>query len=278
MVYNTFSREDVDNTIIFSNESPLKTVDRILTFADNASGSFKKREVRWSFNAEYWSSWQVITPNVVTGINVNNNPYLYLQFRYTLNSANSGTVTTITINYTTTNIGQIPLPVYPDVSIDHAHPLPDYHEVVVINSEKTYQNADLLQGKNGAYYLNRSNHTGSQGINTINGLTNTLLSLDHGLTNLFIYTDGSLYIRDASILELRNQLGSYASVAYVDGSLALRDASISELLGMFADYATLVYTDGSLALRDASISAIIGDLTNYSTLSYVDSSLSERDA
>lgn len=59
MQFSNFIRTESGNQIIFSNTSPLIGIKDIKFYKDNSKGSFDKKEFRWSFNKDYWSSWEV---------------------------------------------------------------------------------------------------------------------------------------------------------------------------------------------------------------------------
>lgn len=94
MQFSSFTRTITGNTILFKNIDPLENVQSIQSYSDNSSGSFLKKEIRWSFNGSYWSSWQTLTQNTISRI-ANSNRYLFLEVRY----VGTGTITSLSINY-----------------------------------------------------------------------------------------------------------------------------------------------------------------------------------
>ena len=93
----------------------------------------------------------------------------------------------------------------------------------------------------------------------------SIIFIDSSINQLFSqkadlsYVDGSLALRDASILWLQDNkinstvLPTLTTKAYVDGSLNARDLSINQLFSQDVLKADKTYVDGSLALRDTSI-------------------------
>ena len=98
MVFSNFTRTVLGTTILFKNEEPIRSVDFIKFYKDNASGTFIKKEFRWSFNTSYWSSWETLNQQNLTNIDADNNPYLYLEVRYIIPNTNSK-VTSFSIEY-----------------------------------------------------------------------------------------------------------------------------------------------------------------------------------
>ena len=284
MVCSAFTKTITGNIILFANSNPIDSVGKIRFYKDNASGSFVKKEYRWSFNKNYWSSWTLLNQENLNSLVTGSNKYLYLEVQYV--SAGTGTVSTFSIDYSA-NTSPVYVPPVPDANIDHEHSLPDgcgepggtvkTYEVISVT------NAQTLCGKDCEYYLWRPNQKGEQAINTIAGLQKALNNLMGGIQAKpsFVYIDGSLAARDASITWVYNNrqpLGDYiidpslsndfywyngflkvdvsvvaggVTQAYVDGSLAMRDASITNLY--LKDAQQKIYIDGSLAMRDASI-------------------------
>lgn len=97
MIFSDFVITDSGSTILFSNINPIKNVGSIKFYKDNSSGSFIKKEFRWSFDKNYWSSWETLNQGNLTDINVNGNENLYISIRYV--HGGSGKVTNFSINY-----------------------------------------------------------------------------------------------------------------------------------------------------------------------------------
>jgi hypothetical protein len=96
MQFNSFERTKNENIIVFKNTIPMKDINLLINYNDNSNGSFLKKEFRWSYNYEYWSSWQTL--NQGNFVNIQNNKYLYLEIKYTLVSINSGDVKFFIVN------------------------------------------------------------------------------------------------------------------------------------------------------------------------------------
>lgn len=222
MQFSTFSRLEEELIITLYNEIPIENVGSIINYSDNSQGTFNRKEIRWSFDSNYWSAWQDLTQNSISQIDTHNNYYFFIQVRYILSSSDSGTVSTFTLNY---NIG---------TSTPYARDR-------IISSPKSNEDADTLNGYLGSWYLERSHHRGYQPISSITGLQTAL----NNLLTSFIGADASIviigatYIPSASlgsdfiwnngIIEVRGGIGNYATFEYVDGSLFIRDVSVAAL-------------------------------------------------
>jgi hypothetical protein len=187
MQFSAFIESISGNTILLRNTEPIENVKTIVSYSDNSNGTFSKKEIRWSFNQVYWSSWQTLTPYSITHINTHLNPYLYLEIRYVLSSIGSGTVTTFNINYTLSETALTP-------------PI----DIVQRYDTISIYDASLLNGWPGSWYLNRTNHTGQQTIATIVGLQTILNSLISASGVTYAYVDSSFGTRDLSINQLYN--------------------------------------------------------------------------
>jgi hypothetical protein len=163
MIFSDFIRSTLGNDILFKNETPIENVGKVIFYKDNASGNFVKKEFRWSFNKNHWSSWMTLNQENISNISAGNNKNLYLEIQYS-NSGN-GSCSSFSINYdlnkgTTFSNSD---------SCDFKKPAKT--EIIKITD------ADTLDEKNGAYYLNREHHTGQQSISTIKDLQKTLTNL-----------------------------------------------------------------------------------------------------
>src|SRR6056297_3240406 len=98
MVFSDFTRTESGNQIIFKTSTPIEYVEKLKYFRDNASGSFSKKEYRWSFNGHYWANWEVLNQGNISGIIINNNKYLLLEIRYTKSNP-SASVSSFQIGY-----------------------------------------------------------------------------------------------------------------------------------------------------------------------------------
>jgi len=160
MQFSNFSRLEEGLTITLSNKIPIENVGEIKYYTDNLSGSFIKKEFRWSFNNEHWASWEILTQSAISRINTFNNYYFFLQIRYTLTAPGSGNVTTFNVNYKEgTAIPITPRILTSDIQANDAsavliHDILQKHEVTKITDAST------LNGETSNYYLNRKNHIG----------------------------------------------------------------------------------------------------------------------
>ena len=233
MVFSNFIRSESNNQILFRNFIPIQNVDNIKFYKDDSSGSFSKKEFRWSFNNNYWASWEILNQENVTNIEVKGNSELYIEIRY-INSS-SGNVYNFSIDYIE--------------SSNQSSKTKHFEENI-----KNIKNADLLNKEPGSFYLLRTHHKGEQPISSITNLQTSLLSRP-----TFIYVDGSLLSIDLSINYLYNHTGG-VSQSYVDASLHERDLSINVLFNRPVSDASLrSYVDGSLAIRDNSL----GNLSHW---------------
>jgi len=158
MQFSNFSREQQGLIITLYNSSPLENVQNVKYFSDNATGSFAKKEFRWSFNNEYWSSWESLSQSAISRIQTYNNYYLFFQIRYTLTTLNSGNVTSFTVNYIQRDI----IPIYEEVphifndieNVDASTVI--IHDINQIIRYRTVYDASLLNGYPGSWYLDRT--------------------------------------------------------------------------------------------------------------------------
>jgi hypothetical protein len=162
MQFSNFSRLEVDLTITLYNEIPIENVGIIQYYSDNSQGIFSKKEFRWSPDSTYWSSWETLTIGAISRIDTHGNYYFFLEIRYVLTYANSGTVSTFTLNYlngtaTATRFENL-----------------NYNVTSSID-------ASTLNGYSGNWYLNRAHHNGYQPISSITGLQAALneISIDY---------------------------------------------------------------------------------------------------
>jgi Chaperone of endosialidase len=209
--FSSFSKIEEDLTITLYNEFPVTNVETIRYYVDNASPSgFAKKEFRWSFNKEYWSSWQLLVQNAIANIDIDEHAYLFLEIRYTLNSINSGTVSTFTLYYSTHSNASAPPYILPYVSDYISQKKVDSSSLMIYDYLQKYivtriTDSSLLNGYPGSWYLSRYHHTGQQPINTIIGLQTILTDLQSAAGVTQFYVDGSLndirakYIPDSSL-------------------------------------------------------------------------------
>jgi hypothetical protein len=175
MQFSSFSRSEAGLTITLYNEIPIENLGAINYYRDNATGLFSKKEFRWSFNNEYWSSWQALTQRAFSkNINTHSNYYLFLQIRYVLTAAGSGTVSTFAVTYTAGNLtSATPRILSEDIQhLDSSAVL--IHDILQSYTVTNIIDASTLNGYPGSYYLDRSHHTGKQSIASITGLQTVL--------------------------------------------------------------------------------------------------------
>lgn len=287
MQFNQFTRVISENTILFKNENPVLGVDTIKYYRDDASGLFRKKEYRWSFNNDYWSSWTDLNQGNISKLQTNRQSYLFLEVRYVQTSANSGNVTSFVIEYKQLSGDQCP-PLTPEqpapkANIDHCHiPGSEILPGSLVKTEVIKVNdSELLNGQPGEYYLLRSNHKGEQPISSITGLQkliNTYSSNINYLRNNAIQDglniDGSgiglMYRNEPSILFFKRIIGGTGTnivekdgviTVNVDASIATYDPSVNELYNLFESLSVdlndlSIYVDSEFYRIDQSINEL----------------------
>ena len=131
-------RYEYVNTIEFKTESSIQDVQQIRYFKeDGITGTFTKKEFRYSWDNVTWTNWNTLTQGNLSGIAFRDNPDFYLHVRYTRAGISAGDIQRFYIFYDSTT----PAPPTPpaDPSID----------------------AWTLRGEGPLYYLDRTNHIGS---------------------------------------------------------------------------------------------------------------------
>lgn len=132
------------SSIEFKNTSPILNIDRIRFFREEGVvGNFIKKQFCYSFDNVTWSPWQSFTTDNLTSINFNDYNTFFLHIVYYREKAISGNIESIYITYEAKTI----TPYTP--------------------SDTSIIDADLLQGENGAYYLNLYNQFGGLPQNSI---------------------------------------------------------------------------------------------------------------
>jgi len=265
MQFSDFTRVVDGDKITFSTSNPLTGITDIKYYRDDSAGTFSKKEFRWSFNREYWSSWEELNQSSLSSINIGENNFVFLEIRYI---STGGVVTSFTLYYD----GAVQDPV---TTITTEDPIDsDY-----VASLTTPVNADTLGGKAGAYYLYRPNHTGLQAQSTIIDLVGNLSTINYNIsqTNLnfanyipevslgpqFRWDGDSLWV-DASVGQI--------TFEYVDGSLEARDTSIIYNLNEINQLdASIVRIDASLGLADVTKAYV--DASIVAAVNAVDTSL-----
>ena len=273
MQFSSFTRSEEGNVIRFYTPNPLKGVTNIKYYTDNVSGPFQKKEFRWSFNSDYWSSWETLNQGNLSGINIGSNTYLFLEIRYI---SAGGTVTSFVLNYEgpaqTEYTGQSCPPdstyVAPDQTVE------DSYTPGAPVTPSGPVNAETLCGKSCDYYLWRPNHKGEQPISTITDLQLILNNLSAGIQNSItgaqnVSGDGIGVYYDKSGQDLifsringeygieLNSSGGVITLA-IDASLVTKDPSVNELYQLYYGleqdlYDISIYIDGKFFEIDSSI-------------------------
>jgi hypothetical protein len=287
MQFSSFSKSQEGLTITLYNITPIENVISIKYYSDNSSGTFTKKEFRWSFDNVYWSSWEVLTQAAISRIDTHGNCYLFLQIRYVLTAIDAGTVSTFALNYVAGDAVITPTNIHQDIET------PDTSAVLIHDVIQSYHiteitNAETLNGYLGSWYLNRANHYGTQPISSITNLQSIINNLISAAGVTYEYVDGSLAARDVFINQLFVENDNQdASITYLfnnkqdlilDGTY-LKEASIGlgfawhgGMLDVSAQGdVTKLYVDGSLYLRDLSINNLYQNINtiNVSLGNYV---------
>jgi len=248
MQYQFNERYEFVKYIEFLNSSPLQNVTKIRFFKEEEiSGSFTKKEYRYSFDNVTWSNWRILTQANLANIEFNNTPNFWLQIKYNRVSIESGNILRWYLYYDSDTVTP-PTP-SPDASVD----------------------ADTFAGEGPSYYLDRENQTGPFTdllvSNVTDGSTIGVYSsrLDTSLgTTLYFKRIGPLN-NDISVSEGGGKIliglnkttidSSLVDIySYIDASLIKRDTSISQLYSMYGTYDTSISTlDTWNKILDASI-------------------------
>jgi len=213
--YNFTERVELLKTITFSNSLPLH-VKKILYFKEEEiTGSFTKKEFRYSFDHAVWTNWNTLTQSNLVNIEFKDKPDFWLEVRYTRTGLGSGNILRWYLYYE--EISNTP-PVPPsDASID----------------------ADTLKGEGPEYYLNRENHFGPYtDLNVENVPDGSTIGVYHGRLDTSLGTtlyfkrlkgEGGVLISEASsgIISIETDPSSSSSGVYnstLDPSLAMTSA------------------------------------------------------
>ncbi|MFW6377139.1 MAG: hypothetical protein ACOCZ5_00700, partial [bacterium] len=224
MIYNYFTRHVRNGVIYFRNDTEIRSVQSILLFNDDSYGTFQKKEFRWSFDNDNWSSWTKLTQSNIASINANGNS-LYLEARYTpLN--NDANVDEFSIKYNDGGtISQV---------ITSGSETIDYSDRQTSSDRDTPQDrwytkvsdSNLLNGKSGDYYLRRYNHIGKQPISSVEGLNDTLVNYFNVSSDL----NNISRIHDISIGLIRNNIDLHeASIYLIEEHIDDIDTSLNNL-------------------------------------------------
>jgi hypothetical protein len=99
LLFTDFTKSQSGLIITLKNYNALTNVEDIKFYQETVTGLFAKKEFRWAFTPEHWSSWETLTPNNFNNTKINGKPSLFFEIRYILSSANSGKVTSFLVNY-----------------------------------------------------------------------------------------------------------------------------------------------------------------------------------
>ena len=196
MNFSTFTKISSGNLIYFRNEAPIENVGTLKFYKDNASGTFLKKEFRWSFDRNYWSSWETLNIGNIAKVNTGNNRYLFFEIKYTMTSPTAGKVTSFAVEYIV-NPNETYAPAVEDVTnMDNNHILPDGCNDLG-GTTKTFKtieitDAETLCGKSCDYYLWRPNHKGTQPISSVEGLQNILNNFTGDISTSHVFYDPAL--------------------------------------------------------------------------------------
>jgi len=292
MVFSSFTRTVSGTQIFFKNSAPIEYVEALKYYKDDSSGTFTKKEFRWSFNQSYWASWEDLNQGNISNIAVRGNQYLFLEIRYTPSNP-SAKATSFEVSY-----NQIPAnqrtPCPPDsggtVPVPPTPVPPQYGgSGPCVPSVTEIVNAQTLCGQSCEYYLWRPNHKGQQPISTITDLQKVLNNLAGGIQNSV--TDGQnrgggpievFYQKEGQNLLFNTidvsgngiEIAEQDGVIYftVDASFSYDDASINDLYSLYysleGNLSDLsIYVDTKFFSVDSSIIRIDGSINDlYSRL------------
>ena len=279
MNFSTFEKVSSGNLIYFKNAIPIENAGSLKFYKDNASGTFLKKEMRWSFDREHWANWEDLNVGSIAKINTGDNRYLFFEIKYTQSNAQSK-VSTFSIEYLPAT-GKTYVPT-DNIHPDNNHTLPAGCNDIG-GTTKTYEtikitDAETLCGKSCDYYLWRPNHKGTQGITTIDGLQNILNNLNAGVAdsiNNALNVDGSgvgtfFQKSGKNLIFKRINPGPGAYIVEdpsgiitigVDASLSIHDPSINDLYNLISQLNTNI-TDISIYIdyKFLSIDSSLADL------------------
>jgi len=167
MVFSNFVKSESGNQVILKNNVPIENVRNIRFFKDDSSGSFVKKEFRWSFNNNYWSAWEPLNQGNLTKLEIKGKPYFFLEIRY-VKANTAAKISSFSLTY---NEGQ-PAAATQDTTCsptdsktDKSPCSKEYDDACYSGS--TPKDCTTLDGEPGSYYLWRPNHKGQQPINTL---------------------------------------------------------------------------------------------------------------
>ncbi|NMC58322.1 MAG: collagen-like protein, partial [Candidatus Methanofastidiosa archaeon] len=237
MIFSNFVKTESGNQVILKNNVPIENVRTIRFYKDDSSGSFDKKEFRWSFNNNYWSAWEVLNQGNLTRLDLKGKSYFFLEIRY-IKANTSAKISSFSLTYES-----------PTASTSEKSPCSKEYDDNCYTGTFP-KDCETLNGQPGSYYLWRPNHKGQQPINTIAGLEAALNGKqgvipdgtylkESSLGDGFIWDpSGNL---DVSILSM--------DYAYVDGSL--NDIRTKYIPDASLDHSYFIWDDGLLKATGA---------------------------
>lgn len=202
MQYQFTERYEYVKSIEFKNSLPLH-IEKIRYFKeDEVSGTFTKKEFRYSWDNVVWTNWNTLTQGNLSGIVFRDQPDFYLHVRYSRTGIGSGNIGAWYLYYDS----QTPTPPVPppDASVD----------------------ADTLGGQPPEYYLDRANffgpYTDLNVSNVIDGSTIGVYShrVDTSIGTEFFFKridgDGLIQVSESSsgIITIAGDPSVIGSVSY----------------------------------------------------------------
>ena len=294
MTFSSFTRTESGNIIYFKNATPIKAVKDLKYYKDDSSGTFDKKEFRWSFDNNYWSSWDTLNQGNVSNISVGGNYNLFFEVRYNKSNADAK-VTIFSIDYIELSTSdQKTCPVIPGEIISPTPIPPDYGGTTPCDTGVSeVVNATTLCGEPCDYYLWRPNHKGQQPISTVTDLQKILNNLSGGIQNSIV--DASTVVGSGYGV-YSEKIGQTLYFKRIDASGSI---SISEAGGVITLSSDASGGGGSTTLEELTDVSIGGKLVNQVltwdgnywvpqdvsgtsgggvSQAYVDASLAARDA
>ena len=234
MIFVDFTKTVSGSTILFKNSTAIEYVTNLKFYTDDATGSFSKKEFRWSFDENHWSSWDTLNQGNFTKINTRSNRYLYLEIRYVV--IGTANVTLFSVNYLSSSTSSQSTSSCTTTTTDAI-------------------DADTLCGKSCDYYLWRPNHKGEQPIASITDLQNILNSTLREISNI-PGGDASIYSFTSSNTAYLKTLSGGSNVTISEDSSTITISST----GGTGDIGKYTGTFDGTADSSLYISAITHDL------------------
>ena len=227
MQYTGFVKDDMTGGLLFKSIKPIEYASSLISAKlVNKTGTFRKEEFRWSFNTEYWSPWTKLTDTNIAKVDIKE-PLLYIEFRFIFTTTESGSIDDIELNYFSKTQAEIDIEHEESLVNDNHNaccspdnvPLLDKvikHEIVTVDD------AELLNRKDGKYYLNRANHFGQQDISTVIGLTEALEKAFktnircYNVPLIYDYAPGVFYNQDGSTVYFKRIIGDPSTISVTE--------------------------------------------------------------